>query len=223
MSIFQADKCLLAGLALAALAAPAMAQDDTPRADVVSEPSTAEDRLVLLRFSRCVAGRQPSQVRALILGDYASEAYRGTLRRMTVSQHGCLGTGRLRFGGVLFAGDVAEALLAEAAPRGSLAERAALNPGAAPFRAHDQGEEMCICVVRAAPAETEDLLATEQGSAEEATALRAVAPHVGPCLAAGVEIRLNRPALRAMLALTAYRLVQHNAAATPAAADPAGN
>lgn len=217
MSIFQADKCLLAGLALAAFAAPAMAQDNAPRADVVSEPSTAEDRLVLLRFSRCVAGRQPAQARALILGDYASEAYRDTLRRMTVSQHGCLGTGRLRFGGVLFAGDIAETLLPAAAPRGSLADRTALNPAAAPFPAHDQGEVMSICVVRAVPAETEALLATEQGSTEEAAALRAIAPHVGACLAAGAQMRLNRPGLRAMLALAAYRLVQHNAAA-PAAA-----
>jgi hypothetical protein len=219
MSIFRADTCLLAGLALTAFAAPAMAQDNAPRADVVSEPSTAEDRLVLLHFSRCVAGRQPAQARALILGDYSSEAYRDTLRRMTVSQHGCLpnGRGRLRFGGVLFAGDIAETLLPAAAPRGSLAGRTALDATAVPFPAHDQGEVMSICLVRAVPAETEALLATEQGSAEEAAALRAIAPHVGACLAAGVEMRLNRSGLRAMLALTAYRLVQHNAAA-PAAA-----
>ena len=214
---------LLAGLALTAFPAPVLAQDN-PQVDVAGEPSTAEDRLILLHFSRCVAGRQPAQARALILGDYASEAYRDTLRRLTVSQHGCLpgGSGRLRFGGVLFAGDVAETLLTAAAPRGSLAERTALNPAAAPFHAHDQGEVMSICVVRAVPAETEALLATEQGSPEEAAALRAVAPHIGPCLAAGAAMRLNRPGLRAMLALTAYRLVQHNAGAAPAAA-AAGN
>jgi hypothetical protein len=216
----RGGRALLAALSLASLPGPALAQD-TPRAPIdTSEAATTEDRLVLLNFSRCVAGRQRTQARALILADYTTEAYRDTLRRMAASQHGCLpnGSGRLRFGGVLFAGDLAEILLGEAAPRGTLAARAALNPAAAPLQARDQGEVMSICLVRAIPAETEALLGTEQGSAEEHAALRVIGPHIGDCLAAGAQLRINRPGLRAMLALSAYRLVQHNAApATPGA------
>jgi hypothetical protein len=215
-----AAAALFAGLALSSFAAPVMAQLPAPRGENETEASTAEDRLALLHFSRCVAARQATQASALILTDYTTSAYRDSLRRLTVPQHGCLpgGNGRLRFGGLLFAGDLAETLLPDLAPRGSLAAHVTLNPAVAPFRAHDQGEVMSVCVVRAAPADTEALLATEQGSAEEGAALRVIAPHIGPCLAAGAAMRLNRPGVRAMLALAAYRLVRHNAAAPAAAA-----
>lgn len=211
---------LFAGLAFASFAGPARAQAPARQADSESEASTPADRLALLQFSRCVASRQRSQASALILSDYTTNAYRNALRRLTVPQHGCLpgGSGRLRFGGVLFAGDLAETLLPEVSPRGSLAAQVALNPVAAPFHAHDQGEVMSVCVVRAAPADTEALLATEQGSPQELTALQAIAPRIGPCLAAGAAMRLNRPGVRAMLALAAYRLARHNAAAPAAAA-----
>jgi hypothetical protein len=211
---------LFAGLAFGSLAAPAKAQSPAPQADGESEASSPEDRLTLLEFSRCVASRQRSQAGALILSDFTTSAYRDSLRRLTSPQHGCLpnGRGRLRFGGVLFAGDLAETLLPDVSPRGSLAAHVALNPGAAPLQAHSQGEVMSVCVVRAAPADTEALLATEQGSPQELAALQAIAPRIGPCLASGAAMRLNRPGVRAMLALAAYRLVRHNAAAPAAAA-----
>lgn len=212
---------LLAGLALASLPTPAAAQrGPSVQANSTTEAASAEDRQVLLRFSRCVVGRQRAQASALVLSDHRAEGYQDSLRRLTTSHSGCVpgGRGRLQFGGILFAGDLAEILLVEAAPRGSLAGRVALNPAAPLFAARDQGEVMSVCVVRAAPAETEALLATEHGSPAEAAALSAVAPHIGPCLAEGAAMRLNRPGLRAMLALAAYRLVRHNGAAATAAA-----
>jgi hypothetical protein len=215
---------LLAGLALASLPAPAAAlRGPSVQAGSATEAASAEDRQVLLRFSRCVVGWQRAQASALVLADYRADAYQDSLHRLTAGHESCVpgNRGRLRFGGILFAGDLAEILLADAAPRGSLAGRVALNPAAPLFAARDQSEVMSVCVVRAAPAETETLLATAQGSPEEAAALNAVAPHIGPCLAAGAAMRLNRPGLRAMLALAAYRLVQHNAAAPAAVA--AGN
>ena len=212
---------LLAGLGLAWLASPATAQRGASvQASSTTEAATAEDRQVLLRFSRCVAGRQRAQASALVLANYSPDDYQAALRRLSSSQSGCIpgGRGRLQFGGILFAGDLSEILLAEAAPRGSLAARVALRPGHALFPARDQSEVMSVCVVRAAPAETEALLATEHGSPAEGVAVNALAPHIGPCLAEGAAIRLNRPGLRAMLALAAYRLVRHNGAAATAAA-----
>ena len=214
-----AAAALLAGLALASFPTPATAQrGPSVQANSTTEAASAEDRQVLLRFSRCVVGRQRAQASALALADYRADTYQDGLRRLTTGNSGCVpgGRGRLQFGGILFAGDLAEVLLIEAAPRGSLAGRVALNPAAPLFAARDQGEVMSVCVVRAAPAETEALLATVHGSPEEAAALGAVAPHIGPCLAEGAAMRLNRPGLRAMLALAAYRLVRHNGAAATA-------
>jgi hypothetical protein len=216
-SVLACAALLVAALA-PAFVGPAMAQEQAAATQSDEEPATTEDRLVLQRFTRCVAERQPAQARALIVADYRTDAYRDARRRLATSQRGCLPAGsRLRMGGILFAGGMAETLLAAAAPRGSLGARTALNPAIAPFHALDQGEVMNVCVVRAAPAEVEALLASEPGSAGEGAALRAVSPHIGPCLAAGTEMRLNRLGLRAMLALTAYRLVQHNDAPAVAA------
>jgi hypothetical protein len=212
---------LLAGLALVSFPTPATAQrGPSVQANSTTEAASAEDRQVLLRFSRCVVGRQRAQASALVLSDFRAEGYQDSLRRLTTSHSGCVpgGRGRLQFGGILFAGDLAEILLFDAAPRGSLGGRVALNPAAPVFPARDQSEVMSVCVVRAAPAETEALLATEHGSPAEGTAMGAIAPHIGPCLAEGAAIRLNRPGLRAMLALAAYRLVRHNGAAATAAA-----
>ena len=69
---------------------------------------------------------------------------------------------------------------------------------------------MGICIVRAAPAEVAALFATEPASAGEAAAMRAVTPHLGRCLRTGVEAHFNRPAVRSILALAAFRLSENN-------------
>jgi hypothetical protein len=71
---------------------------------------------------------------------------------------------------------------------------------------------MALCTVRAAPQKVAAVLATEVFSAVEGAALRDITPDVQSCLAAGVNLRLNRIGLRAMLALAAYRLAEHNRA-----------
>jgi hypothetical protein len=208
---------LLAGLALVSGAGQALARNAQAQRD---EPATTGDRLILLNFARCVAERMPERARALLAADYRTGAYQASMRRLAVGRSHCLpgGSGRLRFSGVLFAGNLAEAFLAGTRSHGALAERVALNPAAAPLPARDQSEVMALCVVRAAPDDTETLLGTGHGSAEEAAALRALAPRIGSCLASGVEMRLNRPGLRALLALAAWRLVRHNAAPAAVAA-----
>lgn len=216
-SIPRSAAKLLAGIALASSAGTALAGPRSSGADLSAAPSV-EDRRVLLGFARCVVRHEPGRARTLILGDYTSDAYRNGLRRLADAGNVCLPPGsRLRFGGVLLAGNLAETLLVGVAPRGTLANRVAFSAAVAPFRAYDQTEVASICVVRAAPAETEALLATAQGSAEETAALGAIMPQLAPCLASGVELRLNRSGLRAALALAAYRLVQHNATAVAAA------
>jgi hypothetical protein len=217
-AILRSAAKLLAGLAFASAAGTALAGDRAPRAELAGAPSV-EDRRALLQFARCVVTHEPGRARGIILGDYTSDAYRNDLRRLADAGNVCLpGGSRLRFGGVLLAGNLAETLLHDAAPRGTLADRVAFNPALPRFRAYDQGEVTSICMVRDAPAETEALLTTAQGSPEETAALDRIMPHLAACLASGVEMHLNRPGLRAALALAAYRLVRHNQTAAPAVA-----
>jgi len=208
----------LAAALLALAAQPALAQRDPARSMRLDDPpSLPEDLRKLDRFSRCVAQRQANPSAALLAMDFRAEGYESGLRRLAQGNRGCAPLGRLAFGGVLFAGGMAEALLQRSGASMDVAARTALDPARPPLQARDENELMGICTVRAAPALVQGLLATEVASPEEAAAIRALMPQVGQCLTAGINLRVNRPALRAALALATYRIVQHNAAATPAA------
>ena len=190
---------------------------DQPRARFGGEPSTPDDLRILARFSHCVADRQASRARAILAQDYRSRDYRSQLRRLAESNWGCAPLGALRFSGVLFAGGLAENLLNTNLRQGDLAAHVALDPARAPLAARDENELMSLCTVRAAPNEVAALLRSEAASPQEAAALTAHIPHVTSCLAAGQRLALNRPFLRAVLVLAAYRLSDHNGWARVAA------
>ncbi len=198
----------------AMMAAPAVAQDTqeaSPQVALDNPPATAEDRAILHNFARCVAGRWPNQAAALIAGYSEREENRRALMRLVDTANSCLGRGVLRFSTMLFVGGMAERLLEQGARDTTLGARVALNPNGAPLSVQDQTEIMSICVVRAVPAEVETLFSSTPGSRAETAALQEIGPSIAPCLAQGAELRVNRPGLRAMLGLAAYRLVQHNA------------
>lgn len=213
----------LASLAVALFAVaadPAPAQRDPARSMRLGDaPSTPEDLRALDRFSHCVAQRQPNQSAALLAMDFRANGYESGLRRLAQGNRGCAPLGRLAFSGVLLAGGLAEAVLQRSGASRDVAARTALDPARPPLQARDENELMSVCTVRAVPALVQGLLATEVASQEEAAAIRALMSQVGECLASGMSLRVNRPALRAALALATFRIVQHNAAAAP----PAGN
>jgi hypothetical protein len=62
------------------------------------------------------------------------------------------------------------------------------------------------CVVRAAPAQSLAVLRTRVETAEETAALNALGPVLGPCLAKGSAMKLNKFVMRGTLALNLYRL-----------------
>lgn len=183
---------------------------DQPRARFGGQPSTPDDLRILARFSRCVADRQGSRARAILALDYRTDDYRSQMRRLAMSNWGCALPGTLRFSLVLFAGGMAENLLAANLHQGELAAHVALDPARAPLAARDENEMMSLCTVRAAPNEVAALLRSDTASPQEAAALTALVPHVTSCLAAGQRLALNRPFLRAVLVLAAYRLNDHN-------------
>jgi hypothetical protein len=198
---------LAAALAIATVAGvPAGAQNRNHRQSTARAPTSAEDIRVLHRFAHCIARRNSVATQRLLAMDFHTTDYDMALRRLADRNSECLGEGRLRFSPMLFAGGMAESLLRWRLEGGDLAARTALDPNRPPIVARDETEVMSLCTVRAAPAEVAALLRTEPAGVQEAAAIRALTPQIRQCLAAGVRANLNRPAVRALLALAAYRL-----------------
>ncbi|MEA3035938.1 MAG: hypothetical protein QOH04_1703 [Sphingomonadales bacterium] len=172
-------------------------------------PTPAEMR-ILREYSACLAQRRPQAAR-----DSLAEGYQGAETRralLKVAQWGrrCGQPGRLKVSGILFAGAMAEALLRPLARAKALEARLALDPARPPLRARDDSEVMSLCVAIDAPGQVAKLLATEGASPEEKAALGALVPAFAGCLRSQVKLVANPPALRAMLALAAWRLARHN-------------
>jgi len=69
-----------------------------------------------------------------------------------------------------------------------------------------------MCVARAKPADVFALFATTPASDAELAALKPTGDILPGCIPAGQTIKLNRPAVRAIYALGAYRLLAGNPA-----------
>jgi hypothetical protein len=204
-------KRLIAPLSVAlSLAGPASAQRPVLFG---REVTTAEAARTLHNFARCVVTRAPGRSRELLAMDFTTEAYQERLRSFAGRYGHCLPPGhRLAFSRLPFAGDIAEQLLRLDSAGVDLATQVAYDPARPPLTARSEQEAMSLCAVRAAPQKVAALLSTEVFSAEEAAALRGITPEVQSCLAAGLNLSLNRIALRSMLALAAWRLAEHNRA-----------
>ncbi|HMG47381.1 MAG TPA: hypothetical protein VK614_07980 [Allosphingosinicella sp.] len=209
MKFGLSEAAAAAFLLFAGMAAPAAAQ----RHALGGEPSRPEDVRILHRFSQCVVRHQPDRARAVLAADYRTRAFDREIRRLAQANWGCAPDGTLRFGLLLFAGGMAESLLLARLGTGDLAPLVSFDPAAPPIEARGETELMSLCTVRAAPAEVAALLTTEPAGEQEAAALRGIMPRLNQCLAAGASVRANRIALRALLALAAYRLSEHRGAA----------
>lgn len=159
-------------------------------------------------FSRCVVEANPSQAARILRLDYRTDSYRRSLGNLVGSPRRCAPFGgRLRMAGVLLAGSFAEALLPRALAGRPLAAGVAQDPARAPIVARDDGEYLGLCAVRSMPDQVAALLATAPASDDEKRAAAAVTPGLAPCVREGAAATLNRPALRALVALAAYRIV----------------
>lgn len=172
------------------------------------EPSVADVR-TLVEFARCVARRRPAEAEAVLQLDYSREDYDRTARDLASRSWQCRPDGTLRFSRVLFAGGLAEERLAALLDGESL-ERRLVAGSVAP---RDGTEAIGQCLVRSEPAAVARLLATEPASSDETRQIEALTPRVVGCVAAGEVLRVSQPSLRAIAAIAAYRLVQHNRAA----------
>jgi hypothetical protein len=183
-----------------------------------SAPSKPEDLRMLHEHSRCVVEAAPNQAARILKLDYRSEAYRRSLGNLIAAPGNCARfNGRLRMARLLVAGAFAEALLPRALGGATLESRTALDPSRPTISARDEGEYLGLCAVRSMPGQVSAMLAADPASEEEKAAAAAISSNLGPCLRAGASAKLNRPGLRALLALAAYRII------TQAQPAPAGS
>ena len=175
--------------------------------------STPEARLAIETYGKCVAKREPRETRRVLLMDFTSDRYDNAIHRLSDEarrdcaraslEHGMA----MRSAHLLFAGALAEALLeADTAPLNvRLARQAGI--GAASYSATDK---VAQCLVRSLPDQAAALFVTTPGTEAESAAAAPLSQAVPACAhAAGIasQIELTVPAVRAMLATAAYRLV----------------
>ena len=160
-------------------------------------------------FGECIVREAPSGVAEQVLAlDFNSEEYRTRLRAMAQGHERCIvGGWRLGSSPVLVAGAMAEALLKSEVKPEELPQRIAFDRARATISARSATETMALCTALQAPQATARLLETEPTSKEESAAVGSIAPVLTECLKKGTQLNVNKPALRALLALAAWRIV----------------
>ncbi|WP_428681658.1 hypothetical protein [Sphingopyxis sp.] len=216
---------LLAGTTLAI--SPAMAQrevnaananpqDAMVRADAARGRDKAEDTApeiepiaaqAMYNFAGCVVELNSAGATKLLAKDYRSKEYQDDIRKISKGHDRCITPGgRLSFGGLIFAGNLAEHLLTGKFTGPALATELGRDRTATPIAARSTTEAISLCVVMRAPGESAALFRTEVMSDAEKVAMQALAPQLSGCIKEGTQFRTNRPGLRALLALASYRL-----------------
>jgi hypothetical protein len=204
---------LLALAAVLSFASPIAAQTSSPA--TVGSQSRLPVVRAAHRYAGCVVTHRAAEARALLAMDFRTRAYGRAMQRLYRARLDCNhvfeDVGGFRSSGLLVAGSLAEALLQRDLAGQPLAPRVAYDPARPVIQARNEGEVMAICVVRTGPAETSRLLATVPDSRDEYDALVAMSPVLSGCTPRG-QARFTREALRAIIALAAYRLVTYSSA-----------
>jgi len=182
-------------------------------------PNQTDDLSIqaLHNFGTCVVERSPRGAREALALDYGSKEYQDQMRAVLKGTSYCLGAnGQMIASPVLYAGSMAEALLKSEYKSADLSQLLAYDPTRQMIQARSSAETMALCTVLNAPQATSRLLSTEPTTKEETEAMKAIGPVLGECLKKNMKLTLNKPALRSLLALAAWRI-----ATTPKAAAPA--
>jgi hypothetical protein len=173
--------------------------------------ATDSGLVVLPGFAACMIDHDRSAIERIIAGFPDEKEYRA-LRLLADSD--CLSLGELQSTVRLLRG----ALYAELY-RLSFASHAPSLAGASidwPSDAKGQPEgdaatyvalgQFAECLVLKHPEESRQLMLVPPRSKRESDALGAMMPDMGPCLAAGVQIKLSKPVVEALIAEALYRL-----------------
>jgi len=161
-------------------------------------------RTTVHQFGACVAERSRQLAADILNRDFTTRSYDRGLHRLAATNHDCLrGRGTMRSADLLFAGAIAERLIAEAPePLNVRLARAASRPAPPTY---SQGDRIAVCVVRSVPDDTARLFAAEVASDAEFNAVRALELPIRACSAGGPRVEATAAGLRAILATAAFR------------------
>jgi len=161
-------------------------------------------------FAGCVADTTPKGAEHLLAIDYRTKEYHQALNRLMQghSDGRCISASSLRSNQILLAGGMAERLVIEKIKPQGFPAAVAYDVSKAPITARSAAEMTAICVIRAEPVRTYAIFQTEPATADESRAMQGIAPALMGCVKAGQKMSFNKPGLRAILALAAYRLTQ---------------
>jgi hypothetical protein len=159
-------------------------------------------------FGACAVARTPEGAREVLALNYQTADYQKRMRRYIKGHDYCIPfNGSLGTSPVLFAGALAEALLKSDVKTAALPARLAYDPQREVIRARSPLEEMALCTVTKAPEKTAKIFDTEPATADEAAAMKPLGDVLPQCLKKDMKLALNKPALRSLLALAAWRIV----------------
>lgn len=175
-------------------------------AQAQAAPDTVAARRTMHAFGACAADQSAEKASETLVMDFTTSSYRLALRNLGRANESCLRNGRMRAGGLLFAGAMAERLLMkDAVALNVRLARAAAGPAPTP---RTRSDRVAICVVRSAPDDVAKLFAAPVASEEEAAAARALNLPATLCAEGGPQVEASVDGLRAMLATAAFRTVQ---------------
>lgn len=189
-------------LAAALIGLAASAQARLPISDKTTNTLAVQ---AIHNYGACAAERTPRAARAILAMDYRTKEYGERMKRFAEGHGYCAPGSSLAFDGVLFAGAVAEQLLESGRRPDQIPALLAIVPNP-PLEARSETEMMALCTVRTAPAEAASLFKQPVGSKEEIEAFKAIGPKLVACLGKDQKLEINRPGLRSVLALAAWRI-----------------
>jgi hypothetical protein len=204
------------GVATTASADPMRpSQDPTPQhqyPQASGRVSYVPDRLevqAVHNFGACIVGYTPDGARRVLSLDYRSSDYERQLYALAKGHDDrcLLGGWRYKFAPSLVAGAMAEALLKSRVNSAELPKQLAFDPSRQPIEARGPLEEMALCAVMKDPQETVRIFGTEPATTAEAEAIRPMTGVLTKCLKKDTQVELNKPGIRALLALAAWRVI----------------
>ena len=178
----------------------------------VSDTGIKSAIVVAHGFGFCLARREGSRVQTALDFPLMSAEQNKAMDRYFDKFDGCLGASRefdeLRSGSLLTLGGAAEWFIGTKLKKANLASLTGMTDEAlmkTEFRPRTDLEDLGLCIVRKDITKAQVLLATKPTTEAEKAAIKAIKVELGPCIRAGVELKLNTPTIRAIVALAVYR------------------
>ena len=189
----------VASILAAVAAVPAVAQ-------IHPAAATPAARAVMKDFATCVVRSSPGMARSALTMDFTTREYGRTILALSDNNRTCYRRrGRMRAGGLPFAGAMAEALLIQDPIPLNVRLLRAARTETPTFSPTDR---VAMCVARSDPDGTAALLRSPASTAGELAAAAKLNPVVRRCTPADLKLELTPYALRAMVATASFRLLE---------------